>query len=105
STEGPRRLILSLFQSRKALIDLLQGLCDFSLVFSCICAQFQVLEDSKVREHSPALRHMRHTHGYDLMSRNLRDIFSLKKDLSLFCLQHTGDRLQRCGLARAVGAD
>ena len=48
---------------------------------------------------------MRHSHGHDLISRRLRDIFSFKNNAAAGGPDQPLDRVQRRRLSRTVGAD
>lgn len=48
---------------------------------------------------------MGHPHGYDLVARHFRDLFSFKKNLSRAGRNQAGDRVEDRRLTGAVGSD
>ena len=103
--ERARELLGALFQTREAGIDSLEIVRDRLFVLAEIRAHGKVLRNGHAREHLPALRHVRKTHGDDAAWVRLAQIVPVVDHGAAFDGHEAGDGVQRGGLAGAVGPD
>src|SRR5258708_4839011 len=87
----------------------LEGLLDLPFHISLILAihprrRLEVVLDRHRWEDRPPPRHQDDTLGGDAMGRDVSDVFAVKEYGSIGRLVKPGDRPQKCGLTRAVGA-
>src|SRR5690606_965381 len=88
---------------REHRVNRLQGRAQ--VVAPDIGAHLEVLLDRERREHVEFLRHERQAHAYQTFGRRIGHVTTVELDRSLAYVEQAEDRLERGGLAGAVGAD
>src|SRR5437588_4358091 len=109
SRQVTRRLRPAIAQYREPLVHPLEVVADRAPhPPPAVGTQQPVVLDRRAREHAPALGDVGHPHAGDAMGRLLLDALAGERDRTAHRLEqlgHARHRLQRRGLARAVGAD
>lgn len=103
--QGTGQLAGTLLKARETGVDHFQRVCDLLLVLTGVRTHLEVLVNRQTGEHAAAFGHVGHAQANDLVTRGLDDLLALELDRARLCRQHTADRVQGGGLARAVGAD
>ena len=105
SRKSTCHLPFTLFKPWKSPVDFLKSFLHLGFIFSSISSHFKVLQNRHLCKNASSLRNLRHSKGYDLVSRELCQLFSLVLDLTGLSLDKPRQSMKRCGLARSVCPD
>jgi hypothetical protein len=104
--EGAAGLLEPLFQAGKEFQHPIVVFLDAVRIIGAVeGAHLQVFLHREACKDLSTLGRLTHTQLRDLMGRNLVDAFVLENDFAKPWLQQAADGVERCRLARAIGAD
>ena len=103
--ERARELLLALLETRKELVHPRHVAVHVAQIAARVRPHHEVVEHDHSREEPPSLGRLAYAEAHDLVRLRIRDVAAVEHDAAAGRVHEAGDRAQRRGLPRAVGAD